>query len=128
MKVTDNTKTVLIVEDEPDINSLLRRHLERSVFNTYGVHSVEAAIAYIEAYGAPDAMVLDLILGDRCGVEVLDYLKTKQMTKTRVIVLSANAFSHDIDYGIYPVELALLKPVSPRGVSIFLHDLFQPGS
>src|SRR5436190_962398 len=61
---------VMVVEDEKEIRDLLRYNLERAGFRVATVADGEQAIEQI--FGSrPDALVLDLMLPGRSGLEVL---------------------------------------------------------
>jgi DNA-binding response OmpR family regulator len=106
---------VLIVEDEPGIVDFVRRGLEGEGF------VVEAAMDGIEGErlalgGAFDAVVLDLMLPGRPGLEILKTLRRARPT-TPVIVLTARGEIEDrvagleagaVDYLVKPFSVAEL--------------------
>ncbi len=78
--MTDERPRVLIVEDEPDMNSL-----EADILSAYGFEPVRAtdaeeALAAL-ARGTPDAIVLDLMLPGLSGLELCRRLKTARATQ-----------------------------------------------
>lgn len=65
------TETLLIVEDEPQIRSILARGLPRLGYRVLEAANAAEATATLEAYvGTIDLVLTDLILPDRSGVEV----------------------------------------------------------
>jgi two-component system, OmpR family, copper resistance phosphate regulon response regulator CusR len=106
---------VLLVEDEPGIVDFVRRGLEAEGF------SVEAALDGIEGEwmalgGGFDAIVLDLMLPGRGGLEILASLRRAKLT-VPVIVLTARGEVEDrvvgldagaVDYLVKPFSLAEL--------------------
>jgi CheY-like chemotaxis protein len=99
---------VLIVDDHQDDVFLLQRALQSAGFNRVvrSVNDAGAAIQYLGGMGAyaerekhPEAklVLLDLHLGPRSGMEVLEWL-SKQPTETRakVIVLTGSMRPGDI--------------------------------
>jgi DNA-binding response OmpR family regulator len=106
---------VLLVEDEPGIVDFVRRGLEAEGF------SVEAAVDGIEGErlalsGSFDAIVLDLMLPGRGGLEILGSLRRAKPTLP-VIVLTARGEIEDrvagldagaVDYLVKPFSLAEL--------------------
>ncbi|MDX1623463.1 MAG: response regulator transcription factor [Gemmatimonadota bacterium] len=77
---------ILVVEDEPDLRSLLRRQLERAG------HEVAVAADGVEAleraWGEPlDLVVLDLMLPHLDGTEVCRRLKRDERTATLPVVM-----------------------------------------
>jgi DNA-binding NtrC family response regulator len=81
-------KQILIVEDEAEIRDVLGAVLG----GTYRINEVAsgAALKKILADPAPDAVMLDLNLGDANGLELLPLIK-KSWPETEVIVLTGNA-------------------------------------
>ena len=77
---------VLIIEDDPDITTILQQDLEDAAYRTTHANSVLQGLTYaIEQ--APDLVLLDLTLPDGNGRDVLTRLKCT--TGVRVIVLTA---------------------------------------
>jgi DNA-binding response OmpR family regulator len=80
----------LIVEDDGAILNLVKIVLERENFTVEGVKSASAAIALL-ATVAYDLLVLDLMLPEIGGEEVLGYLEeTRPKHLRRVIVTTAS--------------------------------------
>jgi DNA-binding response OmpR family regulator len=106
---------VLLVEDEPGIVDFVRRGLEAEGF------VVEAAMDGIEGQrmalgGGFDAIVLDLMLPRRSGLEILESMRSA-MPSVPVIVLTARGGIEDrvegldagaVDYLVKPFSLAEL--------------------
>jgi len=65
------TKKVLIVEDERDIAKILKTRLEAEGFLVDIVAGGLSALDYLKEKTAPDIIVLDLVLPDRSGIELL---------------------------------------------------------
>jgi DNA-binding response OmpR family regulator len=106
---------VLLIEDEPGIVDFVRRGLEAEGF------AVEAAMDGIEGQrmalgGSFDALVLDLMLPRRSGLEILESMRSA-MPGVPVIVLTARGGIEDriegldagaVDYLVKPFSLAEL--------------------
>jgi len=106
---------LLLIEDEPGIVDFVKRGLEAEGF------AVDAALDGIEGErlalrGSFDAIVLDLMLPGRSGLEILDSLRQAQPTLP-VIVLTARGEIEDriagldagaVDYLVKPFSLAEL--------------------
>jgi two-component system, OmpR family, KDP operon response regulator KdpE len=105
---------VLIVDDEPDVRSLVRSALE---YARVPMDAVEAADAD-EAFAAvasekPDIMVLDLALPARDGFSVLEELR--RTSDLPVIVLTARGLENDKIRGLeLGADDYMTKPFSPR--------------
>ncbi|MCB9436094.1 MAG: response regulator transcription factor [Anaerolineales bacterium] len=109
-------ETILIVEDDKDLNRLFSKYMAIAGFTCLSVTSVSDALRVL-LNTKPAVMVLDLGLEDGAGNAILDYLQTKGNTETRVIVVSGRAFTSKDNLGPYQVDQILMKPVSPRALS-----------
>lgn len=116
---------ILIVEDDNDINAMLKELLEQNGYKTAQAFSGTEALLYIEKQ-SPLAMILDLMLPGLSGEELLARVKeeypqvavivssAKDETKTRIDLLRAGAD----DYIVKPFDreelLARLEAVLRR--------------
>lgn len=90
-------KTILIVEDDPDISNLLEKKLNLEGFKTIKAVDGESAIALAENQ-KPNFVILDILLPKIEGISVLQYLHDEQKTaKIPVIVLSNLDSQESID-------------------------------
>ncbi len=64
-------KKILIVEDEQDISKILKARLESEGFSVDTVEGGFSALGYLKKKSAPNAIVLDLVLPERSGIELL---------------------------------------------------------
>lgn len=90
---------ILIVEDDNDINRMLKELLENQEYETASAFSGTEALLYLEKR-VPDGVILDLMLPGMDGEELLRHIKEKS-SDTAVIVSSAK---DDVK-----VRIALLK-------------------
>lgn len=116
---------ILVVDDDPAINRMFCKQLESAGLQCSGVEGVEAALALLESGRVPSMLILDLELADGDGRTVLDYLQAHHLTETKIVVVSANAYTRDYDLSGYRIDHVLVKPVSPRGLSALVHDLMK---
>lgn len=80
----------LIVEDDLAISNLVKRVLEREGFAVEAVSHGGAAIELLDVV-AYDLLIVDLLLPEVSGEEVLDHLeRTQPQTLRRVIVTTAS--------------------------------------
>jgi two-component system OmpR family response regulator len=89
---------VLLVEDEPDLASALRRALSDEQFAVDVAHDGDDALYYASEI-AYDAIVLDLMLPGRDGWQVLQELRSMGRT-TCVLVLTARDAIEDRVQGL----------------------------
>jgi len=88
---------VLVVDDDPDILSLVQLQLGHAGHTTRGAPSGPQALATIEADGPPDVAILDIRMPGMSGYELLDELRARGYRELPVIFLSARAEPADIN-------------------------------
>lgn len=81
---------ILVVEDNKDLNEILRRRLEREGFAVDSVASGYSVLSYLKSGKVPDAVVLDLMLPERSGHELLDTL-VSNWGAAKIFIFSAHA-------------------------------------
>jgi two-component system phosphate regulon response regulator PhoB len=108
-------KTILVVDDEQDIRELIRYNLAKDGYHVETVASGEEALRRVRA-GAPDLIVLDLMLPGVDGLEVCKRLKSDRRTaQTPVIMLTAKGEDADVVAGLeLGADDYITKPFSPR--------------
>lgn len=83
-------KKVLIVEDNKILNAILRDRLEKEGFAVDIIESGLALLSYIRRGEEPDAVILDLFLPEKSGIELLDTIGNS-WGRAAVFVYSAQA-------------------------------------
>lgn len=78
---------ILIIEDEPSLQDLIKRTLERERFVVECAPTYQSALRKIEDYEY-DCILLDIMLPDGNGLSILEALK-KMQKKESVIIISA---------------------------------------
>lgn len=106
---------ILVVEDDEDIQELVRYNLERAGFSVDGVGDGDEALKAARA-GRPDLIVLDLMLPKLDGMEVARALKSDAKTSGIVIImLTAKGSEADIVAGLEAgADDYVTKPFSPK--------------
>ena len=82
-------KRVLLIEDEPNIIEAIRFILSRDGWRVDTHSNGETAVATVRAK-VPDLVILDVMLPNRSGYDILNELRTEEDTK-RVPVLMLTA-------------------------------------
>jgi DNA-binding response OmpR family regulator len=97
----NNQPTILIVEDEPFLASVLQLKLEKDNFKTFRAADGEEAINMLQEQGIkPDIILLDLILPKKNGFEVLETIRQDpQLEKIPVIIISNLGQPSDVERG-----------------------------
>lgn len=81
---------ICIVDDEPDIVELIKVNLEKNGYSAVGFYSGEPFLNYLKKGRIPELIILDVMLPDIDGFEIIRSLKTNEKTAlTPVIFLSA---------------------------------------
>ncbi|MGD8376149.1 MAG: response regulator transcription factor [Acidobacteriota bacterium] len=111
----DTRSTVLVVDDEPDIVKILGHHLEREGFRVLAAGDGSEACAQARQ-NLPDLVILDLMLPEMSGMEVLKALRHDENTRQIPIIL-LTAKRDDLDR-VLGFELGaddyVTKPFNPR--------------
>jgi phosphate regulon transcriptional regulator PhoB len=106
---------VLVIDDEKDIVSLLRYHLEKSGFQCLEGMDGSAALRLVREYH-PDLLILDLMLPGMDGLEICRQLR-QDITTARLPILMLTAKAEEVDR-VVGLEVGaddyVVKPFSPR--------------
>jgi CheY-like chemotaxis protein len=106
-------KTVIIVEDEPDTAEMFAEMMNISGYTVFKSYGGTAALNLITNH-KPDAVVLDVMMPDLSGLEVLRFIRRDpRLEHIPVILVSAKSMPNDIKDGIDAgASMYLTKPVS----------------
>ena len=110
--------TVLAVDDEEDIRTIIKVNLEREGHRVLTADGGEQALELVRQE-PPDVIVLDVMMPGTDGWEVLRQLKgQKQGSDIPVLMLTARTTDEDrIRGGIEGAIRYLTKPFTPRALS-----------
>jgi two-component system response regulator VicR len=114
--MTDTTKHILCIEDEPEMIDLIRLILSRRGFEVAGAAGGREGLEKVRQ-DPPDLILLDLMMPDMDGWEVYQQIKADEKTKDiPVIVVTAKAQSIDKVLGLHiaKVDDYIAKPFSPQ--------------
>lgn len=107
--------TILVVEDDPDIQELISYNLKREGYSVLLAGSAESAAAKLES-ARPDLVLLDVMLPGKDGLEFLRALRRKDAFAALPVIL-VTAKGEDSDQ-VAGLELGaddyVPKPFSPR--------------
>ena len=97
----NNKPTILLVEDDPFLSSILQLKLDKENFKTIRAADGEEALNILIEQGIrPDVILLDLILPKKNGFEVLETIRQDPtLEKLPVIIISNLGQPSDIDRG-----------------------------
>ncbi len=117
-------KTIVLVEDEKDLNSLIKAYLEKAGYNVICYLNGEEAIenTNIEAH----LWILDIMLGG--DISGYDILKKIRETNDEVPVIFTSARDKDLDK-IIGLELGsddyITKPYSPKELVLRVNNIIK---
>ena len=77
---------ILVVDDDPDIRALAKRALSQDGHTVIEASTGKEALALIDAE-APNLLVLDLLMPEQGGLEVLEILRSRPATAALPVVL-----------------------------------------
>jgi len=107
---------VLLVDDEPLMHFLYRKHLEAAGYEMLAASNAEEAIATVIGK-LPQVIIMDIMMPGEDGLSALREIKKLDFAKAiPVIVISANVNYYDIaisESGIAGAAAFLSKPLSP---------------
>lgn len=106
-------RKIVIIEDEPDTAEMYAEMMRISGYEVVKFFGGSSAVAQI-AEQKPSAVVLDLMMPDMSGLEVLQYMKAEpNLSDIPVVIVSAKTLPTDIDEGLKAgASVYLTKPVS----------------
>ena len=95
-----NIKTILVIEDEPDIRELIHFNLNKLDYNVQLASNGEKGLKEARAL-EPDLILLDLMLPGIQGIDVCRVIKSDlNLKNTPIIILSALGQEEDIVKGL----------------------------
>ncbi|WAA11659.1 response regulator transcription factor [Fervidibacillus halotolerans] len=108
-------KTILVVDDEESIVTLLEYNLKQSGFDVLKAYDGQEALNVAEREN-PDLIILDLMLPKLDGIEVCKEIR-KQQIQTPILMLTAKDDEFDKVLGLeLGADDYMTKPFSPREV------------
>ncbi|HEU4354052.1 MAG TPA: response regulator transcription factor, partial [Actinomycetota bacterium] len=119
-------QTILVVEDETKIRSLLRGYLERAGFSVLTTGSGAEALT-LAATAAPDLVLLDLGLPDVQGETVAREIR--RSGRTPILMLTAKAGEEDRIAGLeMGADDYVTKPFSPQEIVLRVQAILRRGA
>ena len=121
---------IFVIDDDPETLNLLALALRRKKFDVTTAMTWENVIEEVKQcykHGSQfDAIMLDLMMPDRSGFDVLLSLQTMLVPLPPVIVLTAvTDISKQIQAGEMGVKKYLTKPTTPKKLVETLDDIFD---
>ena len=109
-------KTILVIEDEEDLNQTLSFNLENEGYKVTSALKGSEALEILENAPAPDLVILDLMLPDMPGLDICRHIRSKDNLKN-ISVIIVTAKGEEVDR-VVGFELGaddyIVKPYSVR--------------
>lgn len=123
MILTNVTRSVLLVEDDPRVRRVLRLALEDEGYRVTEASDGEQGVDGV-AHDAPDVVLLDLMLPDRDGFSVCRSIR--QGSDVPVIIVTARTDSHDVVAGLEAgADDYVTKPLVAKELSARIRALLR---
>jgi two-component system phosphate regulon response regulator PhoB len=123
------TARILVVEDEPDIQELIRYHLDQAGFQVETASNGNVALQALRRR-RPNLVVLDLMLPDRSGTELCREIRSDPDLKELPIIM-VTARTDEVDR-LVGFELGaddyVAKPFSPRELTLRVRAVLRRSS
>src|SRR6516165_5253053 len=115
---------VLIVEDQKKLLQSLRRGLEEEGYDAVAATTGEEGY-YLATTGSPDAIILDVMLPGRSGLEILSDLRANGYTKPILILTARDAVRDRVSGLDCGADDYLIKPFAFAELLARLRALFR---
>ena len=120
-------KRLLLVDDDATVLQSYRNRLSAHGFQVNTAASGSAALTILRA-GRPDLVVLDLMMPDLSGVDVLKFIRADQRLAATPVVVLTNAYLNDLgrQAATIGIERALLKAqCSPSVLMAVIDEILE---
>lgn len=123
------TPTVYFIDDSATMREVIKVAFRRENINVVACHDASTALSQIEQ-AAPDIVITDVIMPDKDGYEVCQFIKQHpKLGKTPVILMSGvvNKAVAEKAFAVKADEL-IRKPFQPQDLITRVKHLLHPGA
>lgn len=123
---SERVKSVLVVDDEEDVLTLVGYHLRAQGFNVEAISDPNLIMGRARAM-QPDLVVLDVMMPDLNGIQICRMLRADPLlNKIAILFLSAKTEERDRVQGLeVGADDYLCKPFSPKELVLRVQALFR---
>ena len=119
-------KKVVVIDDEPSVQEVVRGYLERDGYMVYVAGNGADGLALAERIN-PGLIVLDLMLPDRSGEEICSEIRSR--SDVPILMLTAKSAEEERVGGLtLGADDYLTKPFSPRELVARVHAILRRAS
>jgi CheY-like chemotaxis protein len=118
--MAEKSPRVLVVEDDPDIQTTLSDLFEREGYAVDVVHNGAEAITYLDENEHPNVVLVDLLMPGIVGGSLLEYMTTdEQLASIPVAIVSASPQLAPQGYKVFrkPIDVGPLLEFVREGVT-----------
>ena len=116
-------KIINIVEDEKDLNELVRSYLEKEGYQVNSFLTFDDAYARIDEHC--DLWILDIMLDDKSGFDLIEIIKERN-ANTPVVFMSARDKEFDRIIGLEKgSDDYITKPFSPKELVLRINNIIK---
>ncbi|ART79523.1 sigma-54-dependent transcriptional regulator [Oceanisphaera avium] len=122
--MVDNRLNVLLVEDTASLAALYQAYLQDEPLSLTVVNTGQAAIEHI-SHHAPDILLLDLILPDMQGMEILQWLHREKLNITTIVITAHGSVDVAVDAMRLGAHDFINKPIEVERLKVTLHNTMK---
>jgi len=116
-------KIINVVEDEKDLNELVKSYLEKEGYEVYSYLTYDSAFAHID--DPCDLWILDIMLDDKSGFDLIEEIKARR-NNMPVIFMSARDKEFDRIIGLEKgSDDYITKPFSPKEMVLRVNNIIK---
>lgn len=116
-------KIISVVEDEKDLNELVKRYLEKEGYIVKSYLTFDEAYNHIDDYS--DLWILDIMLDDKSGFDLIEEIKNHNIN-IPVIFMSARDKEFDRIIGLEKgSDDYITKPFSPKELVLRVNNIIR---
>ena len=121
------TRTILVIEDDPEQRELFTTVLQRAGYNVITRGDALSGLRWLEQI-LPDLIMLDIMLPGIDGVEMLHQIRESPNGRdVPVIIATAKTELNQATFREYAISRLLFKPLLPSDLLIIIEEVLDGG-
>lgn len=129
MNPTAQSKKIVIVEDDPALGEIYKTRLEMQGYNCYVAYNGIIALYFIQN-SQPDLVLLDLMIPDISGGEVLAVMRRTSWGKNIPVYVISNLNEANAPEGLRDLGIAgysVKANLSDNEIDVIVNNILRPG-